>query len=310
MRSKARAKTVERWPSHDRGNKVARGAKNLPISWSLKEGKLRNVKWIAETRGKLLNNPIVAEGRVLIGVEGYAADNSCAFLKCFDESNGRLLLGAAPRLSSRVSRLTGIGFLSTLTVSAGRAYCTTLSCEVVCRSLKDGRLVWRYDLRKQLDVFPGPLDNCPIHGNDSSVLAVDDRVFVNTGNGADSEGKTHCPKAPSFVALDKETGKLLWQNSLPGAAIREGAWAPGFLAGGRLRLSMIEPCLFWIHTALFKRASVCSTGPTDARCLICIGRTLRRQLSCGAACFGHRDRSTMQQLKMRNANAFRLLCTG
>jgi outer membrane protein assembly factor BamB len=44
---------------------------------------------------------------------------------------------------------------------------------------------------------------------------VGDLVFVATGNGIDDEEKLVSPKAPSFLALDKRTGRLVWQTALP-----------------------------------------------------------------------------------------------
>jgi outer membrane protein assembly factor BamB len=55
---------------------------------------------------------------------------------------------------------------------------------------------------------------------------VGDLVFVVTGNGVNMEqDKLESPKAPSFVALHRKTGKLVWQSNLPGANIIEGQWS-------------------------------------------------------------------------------------
>ncbi len=45
-------------------------------------------------------------------------------------------------------------------------------------------------------------------------------------NGVD-EGHINIPspQAPSFIAVDKKTGKLLWENSLPGEKILHGQWS-------------------------------------------------------------------------------------
>jgi outer membrane protein assembly factor BamB len=58
-------------------------------------------------------------------------------------------------------------------------------------------------------------------------------VYVVTGNGSSKRGKVPAPDAPSFIALHKTTGKLLWQSSLPGANIIEGQWSsPTFASVG------------------------------------------------------------------------------
>ena len=74
----------------------------------------------------------------------------------------------------------------------------------------DADILWRYDMIKELDVFPHNLAA-------GSPLVVGDIVFVVTGNGVD-EGHINIPSplAPSFIAVNKNTGKLVWENALPG----------------------------------------------------------------------------------------------
>jgi outer membrane protein assembly factor BamB len=71
----------------------------------------------------------------------------------------------------------------------------------------------------ELDVFPHNL----AAGNP---LIVGDLLFTVTGNGVD-EGHVNIPSpaAPSFIALDKNTGKLVWESALPGDAILHGTWS-------------------------------------------------------------------------------------
>jgi outer membrane protein assembly factor BamB len=62
-----------------------------------------------------------------------------------------------------------------------------------------------------LGVFPHNLATC-------SPLIVGDTLFVVTSNGVD-EGHINipAPQAPSFLAIDKKTGKVLWQDNSPTA---------------------------------------------------------------------------------------------
>ena len=57
---------------------------------------------------------------------------------------------------------------------------------------------------KELNVFPHNLSTC-------SPLVVGDTLFVITSNGVD-EGHINIPQpeAPSFIAIDKKTGKVKW----------------------------------------------------------------------------------------------------
>src|SRR5262245_6501564 len=68
-------------------------------------------------------------------------------------------------------------------------------------------------MHRDLGVFPHNLALC-------SPLVVGDAVYVVTGNGVD-EGHINipAPEAPSFLAVHKKTGKVLWQSNLPTAAL-------------------------------------------------------------------------------------------
>src|SRR5262249_37892260 len=48
--------------------------------------------------------------------------------------------------------------------------------------------------------------------------------------GVDDDGKVASPKAPSFIALDKKSGKLAWKKDYPGTNVIEGQWSNPALA--------------------------------------------------------------------------------
>jgi len=59
-----------------------------------------------------------------------------------------------------------------------------------------------------------------------SVTAVGDLLLVSTSNGVDDSHKNiPAPDAPSFIALNKKTGKLIWADNSPGRNILHGQWA-------------------------------------------------------------------------------------
>jgi outer membrane protein assembly factor BamB len=70
-------------------------------------------------------------------------------------------------------------------------------------------------MMKQLGVFPHNLATC-------SPLIVRDTIFLLTSNGVD-EGHINIPnpEAPSFIAVAKLTGKLIWGNNFPTARLAE-----------------------------------------------------------------------------------------
>jgi outer membrane protein assembly factor BamB len=89
-------------------------------------------------------------------------------------------------------------------------------------------VIWRLNMMEQLGVSQHNMCSC-------SVTAVGDTLFVNTSNGVD-EGHVNlpAPRAPSFIALDKNTGKVLWSDNVPGANVLHGQWsspAYGVLGG-------------------------------------------------------------------------------
>ena len=58
------------------------------------------------------------------------------------------------------------------------------------------------------------------------MTAAGDLLFVNTSNGVD-EGHINlpAPAAPSFVCLDKNTGKVMWTDNSPGTNVLHGQWS-------------------------------------------------------------------------------------
>jgi outer membrane protein assembly factor BamB len=70
----------------------------------------------------------------------------------------------------------------------------------------DADIIWRYDMRDELGVFPHNMTS-------SSVLVVGDKLFVTTSNAVDwTEKHIPSPDAPALICLDKNSGKLLGQE--------------------------------------------------------------------------------------------------
>lgn len=215
---------ADSWPMFGGGpsrNMVNLRVKNLPTSWCMEKGKQRNVKWIADVGTRCYSSPTVAGGCVLIGTQLQVQQKRLAAMKCFAAADGRFLWQHLHEIPAEevLREAASVGITATPTVDGGRVYYGTPACEMICLGLRDGKLRWRYDFRKELGV-------APLFCGQSSPLIVGDRLFAITGNGSDElTGKPSNPKAPSFVALHKDTGKLLWQSSLPGNGIIEGQWS-------------------------------------------------------------------------------------
>jgi outer membrane protein assembly factor BamB len=131
------------------------------------------------------------------------------------------------------------GVCSTPAIADGRIYYMSNRAEIICADVegfRDGEndgpyvdeqetsridedIIWRYDLIGELDVFPHNLAA-------GSPLIVDDMLFAITGHGVD-EGHVNVPTplGPSFVAMNRQTGELIWESSDPGAGILHGSWS-------------------------------------------------------------------------------------
>ena len=79
--------------------------------------------------------------------------------------------------------------------------------------------IWEFDMMGQLEVSQHNMCSC-------SVTALGNILFVNTSNGLDeSHINLPSPDAPSFIAMDKNTGEVLWTDGSPGAEILHGQWS-------------------------------------------------------------------------------------
>jgi outer membrane protein assembly factor BamB len=83
----------------------------------------------------------------------------------------------------------------------------------------DADIIWKLDMRRELGV-------AQLFMAASSPVLWEDLVFVATSNGRDSaDEKVLASKAPSFLAVDKNTGKVVWQDNSPGEGILHGQWS-------------------------------------------------------------------------------------
>jgi outer membrane protein assembly factor BamB len=197
-------------------------AKNIPAEWSVEEGKHKNVKWVADLGTKSYGGPVIADGKVFFGTNnGNPRDKTIkdqkAVLMCFDEVNGKYLWQSVHDTTAD-GMVAPFGLCSTPCVEGKRHYYVTPLCQVICGDNENGKVLWRYDLMDKEKVVPYHLGNC-------SPLVVDDLVMVVTGNGNSEENTIPSPKAPSFMALHKDTGKPVWKSSLPGENIIDGQWS-------------------------------------------------------------------------------------
>ncbi len=201
--------------------------KDLPFTWEAGGKKpKKNIKWVAPLGRVTFGNPVISGSRVFIGTDHDTPDptQQRGVLKCFSEKDGSLLWQAThDKLRNSGEDDGTIGICSTPCVAGDRVYYVSNRGELVARAVADGKEAWLLDMRASLGISPN-------QASASSPLVVGDLVFVVTGNGTDYKtGKIKNPSAPSFIAVDRHTGKVAWQDSSPGTKIISGQWgSPGY----------------------------------------------------------------------------------
>ena len=104
-------------------------------------------------------------------------------------------------------------------------------------------ILWVYDMMGKLNVSQHNMCSC-------SVTCVGDIVLINTSNGVDESHITlPSPEAPSFIALNRDTGKLLWTDKSPGNNILHGQWSsPAYAEIGGRKQAIFAGGDGWIYS--------------------------------------------------------------
>lgn len=238
----------------DSSRNMADDATGLPTSWDPASGE--NVKWMQSLGSQSYGGPVVAGGRVYVGTNNEGERNPAITgdrgnVMVFDAASGEFLWQSAhPKLSAgRVHDWPLQGVCSAPYVEEDRLYYVSNRAEVIAADVdgfRDGQndgpvtdeantseidedVLWKLDMIGELDVFPHNLAA-------GSPLVVGDLLFTVTGNGVD-EGHVNLPVplAPSFIAVNKNTGELVWESAAPDDHILHGQWSnPTYgVAGGR-----------------------------------------------------------------------------
>jgi outer membrane protein assembly factor BamB len=214
--------------------------------WNSKNAK--NVKWVARLGSQTYGNTVVSGGHAYIGTNNsggwlkrYPPDHDLGVLLCFDIKDGKFLWqhSSEKMPTGRVHDWPLQGVCSTPLVEGNRLWFVTNRGEVRCLDTEgfyDGKndgpfktednehkdeadVVWVFDMMKELGVSQHNMADC-------SVTSAGDMLFVCTSNGVDeAHNGIPAPQAPSFIALDKNTKKVLWTDRSPGLNILHGQWS-------------------------------------------------------------------------------------
>ena len=232
------------WGSGPERNMVNVNAKNIPHTWDLETGK--NLKWKAPLGSQSYGNPVVGNGKIFVGTNNEGKRNpdiegDKGIVMCFNQADGKFLWQAVhDKLSSgRVSDWPEQGICSTGVLEDGKYYYVSNRAELVCADIEgfmdgendgpykdekytskiDGDFIWVFDMINEYGVFPHNLAT-------SSPIIIGDLIYINTSNGVERDHITiPNPRAPSFIAVNKKTGELVWGSNEPGDGILHGQWS-------------------------------------------------------------------------------------
>ncbi len=217
-------------------------ATGVPDSWDPKTGV--NILWTQPVGSQAYGGPTVGNGKVYVGtnnegVRNPAYDGDKGVLMAFDATTGEFVWQMVhDKLSAgRVNDWPLQGVCSTAFVDGDRVWYVSNQAHVVCLDANglangndgpftgetgtgptDGDILWSYDMIGELDVFPHNLAT-------GSPLIIGDMLYTVTSNGVD-EGHVNIPSpfSPHMIALDKNTGELIWENTDVGEGILHGSW--------------------------------------------------------------------------------------
>jgi outer membrane protein assembly factor BamB len=218
--------------------------KGLPTTWDVKSKK--NVKWVAELGSQAYGNAVVANGMVYVGTNNEAVKDANVkgdkgVLMAFRESDGEFMWQAVhdKLAAGRANDWPFQGICSSPLVENGIVYYVSNRGELMAVDadgfrdktndglVKDEKMtrdtdvdvIWRYDMMDELGVMQHNMAN-------SSPVSFENLIFVSTSNGQDeSHVNVPSPKAPAIIAVDKTTGKLVWEDNSVGERILHGQWS-------------------------------------------------------------------------------------
>jgi outer membrane protein assembly factor BamB len=218
--------------------------KNVPTEWDVKTKK--NIKWVADLGSQSYGNPVVAGGMVFVGTNNELARDpkqggDRGVLMAFRESDGQFLWQHThPKLEAgRANDWPFQGVASSPLVEGDHLFYVSNRGVVFCLDIQgfrdnendgpfkdekltgpnDADVIWSFDMIEEVGSYPHNMSN-------SSPVIMGDLIYLSTSNGQD-ESHVHIPspRAPSVIALNKNTGKLVWEDNSVEDRILHGQWS-------------------------------------------------------------------------------------
>ena len=218
--------------------------KGLPADWDVKTKK--NIKWVADLGSQSYGNPVVADGMVFVGTNNELTRDpkqpgDRGVLMAFRESNGEFLWQQThvKLESGRANDWPFQGVASSPIIENRHLYYVSNRGVVFCLDVEgfrdnendgpvtdekltgptDADVIWSFDMMEEVGSYPHNMSN-------SSPVISGDLLYVSTSNGQDeSHVNVPSPRAPAIIALNKNTGKLIWEDNSVEDRILHGQWS-------------------------------------------------------------------------------------
>lgn len=246
------------WGGDPQRNNVPVG-ENIPTEWEVGEfdpetgewdaSTAKNIKWVARLGSQTYGNPVVVGDQVYVGtnnngawLERYPIDVDLGVLLAFDRKTGefRWQHSSEKLKTGRVHDWPEQGICCAAYVEGDRLWFVTSRGEVRCldtagfydgendgpfedepvAETEEADVVW------VLNFMAAPYFVSQHNMCSCSITAAGDVLLINTSNGLDeSHINLPAPDAPSFMGVDKHTGKVLWTDKSPSTNILHGQWS-------------------------------------------------------------------------------------
>lgn len=232
---------------------------NIPTEWEVGDfdpesgewdsSSAKNIKWVSRLGSQTYGNAVVAGDKVFVGtnnngawLDRYSQDVDLGVLLAFDRETGefRWQHSSEKLKTGRVHDWPEQGICCAPYVEGDRLWFVTSRGEVRCvdtEGFYDGKNDGPFtdetvktdeeaDVVWVLNFMAAPYFVSQHNMCSCSITAAGDVLFVNTSNGLDeSHINLPSPDAPSFMAVDKNTGEVLWTDKSPGTNILHGQWS-------------------------------------------------------------------------------------
>lgn len=170
--------------------------KRLPLRWSTNE----NVRWRVPLPDRGNSTPIIWRDRVFV-TQAIEKENRRTLI-CLDRATGKQLWQSGTTYAEKEPTHGTNPYCSASPVTDGeRVMASFGSAGLFCYDL-EGKELWKRDFGKQVHIW----------GNAASPVIYRDLCILNVGPG----------ERTFLVAVDKKTGKTVWQNDEPGGHYGEG----------------------------------------------------------------------------------------